>query len=149
MAATRAPAPLRDVRPDQEDVVDAGATGTIVGLLGACLVALVLVLVARREASLQRSRAEADVASIKDAARAMREDVERRERRLTEREQSVATDRSEVDELERRVRAEAEAAAEARRASARLRPVLRQPRRPRSRSSRPSPASRRTTPEPS
>ncbi|KQY20735.1 ribonuclease Y [Cellulomonas sp. Root485] len=100
--------------------MDAGATGTIVGLLGACLVALVLVLVARREASLQRSRAEADVASIKDAARAMREDVERRERRLTEREQSVATDRSEVDELERRVRAEAEAAAEARRASARL-----------------------------
>ena len=79
--------------------MDAGATGTIVGLLGACLVALVLVLVARREASLQRSRAEADVASIKDAARAMREDVERREQRLSEREKSVATDRIEVDEL--------------------------------------------------
>lgn len=100
--------------------MDAGATGTIVGLLGACLVALVLVLVARREAGMQRARAEADVASIKDAARAMREDVERREKRLSEREQSVATDRVEVDELERRLRAETEAAAEARRASARL-----------------------------
>ncbi|KQR11127.1 ribonuclease Y [Cellulomonas sp. Leaf334] len=100
--------------------MDAGATGTIVGLLGACLVALVLVLVARREAGMQRARAEADVASIKDAARAMREDVERREKRLSEREQSVATDRVEVDELERRVRAETEAAAEARRASARV-----------------------------
>lgn len=100
--------------------MDAGATGTIVGLLGACLVALVLVLVARREASLQRSRAEADVASIKDAARAMRDDVERREKRLSEREQSVAIDRVEVDELERRVRAESEAAAEARRSSVRV-----------------------------
>ncbi|WP_456786439.1 ribonuclease Y [Cellulomonas sp. P5_C5] len=99
--------------------MDAGAIGTIVGLLGACLVALVLVLVARREAGLQRSRAEADVASIKDAARAMRDDVERREKRLTEREQSVATERIEIDELERRARADAEAAAEARRASAR------------------------------
>ncbi|GEM00290.1 ribonuclease Y [Cellulomonas terrae] len=120
MAATRAPAPLRDGRSDQEDVVDAGATGTIVGLLGACLVALVLVLVARREAGMQRARAEADVASIKDAARALREDVERREKRLSEREQSVASDRVEVDELERRLRAETEAAAEARRAGARI-----------------------------
>ncbi|WP_146926192.1 ribonuclease Y [Cellulomonas xylanilytica] len=120
MAAPRAPAPLRDVRSDQEDVVDAGAIGTIVGLLGACLVALVLVLVARREAGLQRSRAEADVASIKDAARAMREDVERREKRLTEREQSAARDRAEIDELERRARVELEAAAEARRTSARV-----------------------------
>lgn len=100
--------------------MDAGAIGTIVGLLGACLVALVLVLVARREASAQRARAESDVASIKDAARAMREDVERRERRLTERERVAATDRAEIDELERRVRVEAEAAAEARRASARV-----------------------------
>ncbi|GEK20666.1 ribonuclease Y [Cellulomonas xylanilytica] len=100
--------------------MDAGAIGTIVGLLGACLVALVLVLVARREAGLQRSRAEADVASIKDAARAMREDVERREKRLTEREQSAARDRAEIDELERRARVELEAAAEARRTSARV-----------------------------
>ena len=100
--------------------MDSGAIGTIVGLLGACLVALVLVLVARREASLQRSRAEADVASIKDAARAMREDVERRERRLTEREQSAASERNEIDALERRTRADAEAAAESRRASQRI-----------------------------
>ncbi|MDQ0374378.1 ribonuclease Y [Cellulomonas humilata] len=100
--------------------MDAGAIGTIVGLLGACLVALVLVLVARREAGLQRSRAEADVASIKDAARAMRDDVERREKRLTEREQSVAAERVEIEQLERRARVEAEAAAEAHRASARV-----------------------------
>jgi ribonuclease Y len=99
--------------------VDAGAIATIVGLLGACLVALVLVLVARREASVQRSRAAEDVASIKDDARAMLADVERRERRLTEREQSLATDRAEVDELERRARTDAENAAEAKRAAAR------------------------------
>ena len=48
--------------------MDAGAIATIVGLLGACLVALVLVLVARREAGVQRARAEHDVASIKDEA---------------------------------------------------------------------------------
>ena len=100
--------------------MDAGAIATIVGLLGACLVALVLVLVARREAGVLRARAEHDVASIKDEARAMLADVERRERRLTEREQQVAADRSELDELERRTRADADAAAEARRASARI-----------------------------
>ncbi|WP_421733317.1 ribonuclease Y [Cellulomonas sp.] len=99
--------------------MDAGAIATIVGLLGACLVALVLVLVARREAGVQRARAAEDVASIKADARAMLSDVERRERRLTEREQSLAADRTEVDELERRARADAEAAAEAKRAGAR------------------------------
>nr|WP_246280740.1 ribonuclease Y [Cellulomonas humilata] len=88
-------------------------------MLGACLVALVLVLVARREAGVQRARAAEDVASIKADARAMLSDVERRERRLTEREQSLAADRTEVDELERRARADAESAAEAKRAGAR------------------------------
>ncbi|NUU17465.1 ribonuclease Y [Cellulomonas humilata] len=99
--------------------MDSGAIATIVGLLGACLVALVLVLVARREAGVQRARAAEDVASIKADARAMLSDVERRERRLTEREQSLAADRTEVDELERRARADAESAAEAKRAGAR------------------------------
>ena len=48
-----------------------GEIATIVGLLGACLVALILVLVARREAGAQREQAEKDVAEIKDEARAL------------------------------------------------------------------------------
>ncbi|WP_249667503.1 ribonuclease Y [Cellulomonas fengjieae] len=100
--------------------MDAGAIGTIVGLLGACLVALVLVLVARREAGVQRAQAAEDVASIKDDARALLTDVERRERRLAEREQHAEADRLELEELERRARADAEAAAEAKRMGARL-----------------------------
>jgi ribonuclease Y len=119
MAADRPGIAVRRVRLTEEDDVDVGAIGTIVGLLGACLVALVLVLVARREASVQRARAEEDVTSIKDEARAMLADVERRERRLTEREQQVAVTRSEAEGLERRARADAEAAAEARRAGER------------------------------
>jgi ribonucrease Y len=97
--------------------VDGGAVGTVVGLLGACLVALILVLVARREASAQRSKAEHDVASIKDAARALLADVERRERRLSEREQAVAADQAHAAELEKSARARLESAADAERAA--------------------------------
>ncbi|HWJ84877.1 MAG TPA: ribonuclease Y, partial [Cellulomonas sp.] len=66
--------------------VEDGSLLVVVGLLGACLVALILVLVARREASAQRAQATKDVASIKDDARAMLADAERREARLSERE---------------------------------------------------------------
>lgn len=99
--------------------MDPAAIATVVGLLGACLVALVLVLVARREAEQQRRRATDDVARIRDEARAMLADAERRERRVADRERELAADRAEVAELERRHRAEADALAEAQRTSAR------------------------------
>lgn len=84
--------------------MDQGVIGTVIGLLGACLVALILVLVARREANLQRAKAETDVAAIKDEARALLADVQRREGRLAEREQAVAADQAQVAELERSAR---------------------------------------------
>ncbi|MBO1753308.1 ribonuclease Y [Actinotalea sp. BY-33] len=82
----------------------------------ACLVALLLVLLARREAAATRSRAEADVAAIKDEARSLVAEAQRREERLTLREQELGRERQEVRELEasasrRLAEAEAEAAA--------------------------------------
>lgn len=100
--------------------MDPGVVATVVGLLGACLVALILVLVARREAAAQRARAELDVASIKDEARALLADAERRERRLAEREQTLAGDRAQVEDLDRKARTRAEEAADARREAQRL-----------------------------
>jgi ribonuclease Y len=85
--------------------MDEGVIGTVIGLLGACLVALILVLVARREANAQRAKAERDVVAIKDEARALLVDVQRREARLAERENVVATDQAQVAELERAARA--------------------------------------------
>lgn len=99
--------------------MEPGPIATVVGLLGACLVALILVLVARREASAQRARAEQDVAEIKTEARALLADAERRERRLVEREQALASDRTEVEELDRKARTRAEEAADARQEAAR------------------------------
>lgn len=101
--------------------MEAGPIATVVGLLGACLVALILVLVARREASAQRAQAAADVASIKQDARTLLADVERRERRVVEREEAVAAERHEAEELEAKARARSDAAAEAQRESVRLR----------------------------
>jgi ribonuclease Y len=99
--------------------VEQSAIATIVGLLGACLVALLLVLVARREADQQRRRASEDVERIRQDAREMLADAERRERRVVEREHEIATQRAEVAELERRTRADAEAVAESERSAAR------------------------------
>jgi len=99
--------------------VEPGAIATVVGLLGACLVALILVLTARREADEQRRRAAQDVAQIRDDARAMLADAERRERRVADRERELAAERTELAELERRTRSEADALAEARRAGTR------------------------------
>jgi ribonuclease Y len=81
-----------------------GELGLVVALLGACLVALILVLVARREAEEQRRQAKADVASIRDDARALLADAERREARLVERERAVAADQKAVAEAERTAR---------------------------------------------
>jgi ribonucrease Y len=96
-----------------------GSVLVVIGLLGACLVALILVLVARREATAQRTQATADVSSIKDEARALLADAQRREQRLAEREARVAADRVEVSQLERDARSNAESAAESERRAAR------------------------------
>ncbi|WP_307793963.1 ribonuclease Y [Actinotalea soli] len=93
-----------------------GEVAIVVVLLMACLVALLLVLLARREAAATRSRAEADVAAIKDEARSLVAEAQRREERLTLREQELGRERQEVRELEasasrRLAEAEAEAAA--------------------------------------
>lgn len=100
--------------------MEAGPIATVTGLLGACLVALILVLVARREAAAQRARAERDVASIKDEARALLADADRRERRLADRERALASDRAEVEELDRKARTRAQEAADARQEATRL-----------------------------
>lgn len=99
--------------------MEPGAIATVVGLLGACLVALVLVLTARREADQQRRRTTEDVARIHDDARALLADAERRERRAADRERELANERTELTDLQRRVRAEADAMAEQQRAGAR------------------------------
>ncbi|GCE76861.1 ribonuclease Y [Cellulomonas biazotea] len=99
--------------------MEPGPIATVIGLLGACLVALILVLVARREAGAQRARAEQDVASIKDQARALLADAERREQRVAEREQALAADRALVEELDRKARSRAEEASDARQQAAR------------------------------
>ncbi len=93
---------------------------TIIGLLGACLVALLLVQLARREADEVRHRAADDVATLKEEARAKLAIAERREQRLAEREQSLAQDRAELESLERRTRERAEALVSAERTAGRL-----------------------------
>lgn len=86
----------------------------IVGLLAACLVALILVLLARREAAAVRRQAGEDVQSIRDEARQTLADAQRREARAVEREENAAaTERSAV-ERERSARAAQDSAAELR-----------------------------------
>ena len=76
-----------------------GNTAVFVVLLLACLVALVLVLLARREAAATRNQAVQDAASTKLEARSMLSDAQRREERLIEREKEVAAERREVRAL--------------------------------------------------
>jgi len=85
--------------------VTVGDMATIVGLLVACLVALLLVLVARREADTQRAQAAADVASIKDEARSLLADAQRREARAADREDELAAEQRALTDRERTVRA--------------------------------------------
>lgn len=88
--------------------MDVPSIVTVVGLLGACLVALLLVLLARREAEAVRRGAREDVVRMKDEARAQLADAERRERRVTEREEAVGRDREELDALQRTLRERAD-----------------------------------------
>ncbi|MGN8246377.1 ribonuclease Y [Cellulomonas soli] len=93
--------------------------GTVIGLLGVCLVALLLVVVARREAAAQREQAAKDVASIKEEASAKLAHAERREARAVEREQATAAELAAATEHERRAREKWESALEADRAAQR------------------------------
>jgi ribonuclease Y len=99
--------------------VTVGDIATIVGLLAACLVALLLVLVARREADTQRAQAAGDVASIKDEARSLLADAQRRESRVTDREDELAAEQRVLTDRERGVRAREDEVAEADRSVAR------------------------------
>ncbi len=84
-----------------------GEIGIVVALLIVCLVALMLVLIARREAAAQREQATLDVAEIKNEARALLADAERRTARLSEREDELAAERRALKEVERELQARA------------------------------------------
>ena len=71
----------------------------VVGLLLACLVALLLVLLARRESTEQREQATRDVAGIREDARTAAAEVERREQRLAAREHAFGEDRAAAADL--------------------------------------------------
>ena len=99
-------------------------TAIVVGLLAACLVALILVLIARREATAVRQQAQQDVQTIKDEARTAAADAQRREERVSEREREVnSAERAlsererEATQRERAARADAEQAAAAQRSA--------------------------------
>jgi ribonucrease Y len=74
-------------------------TAIVIVLLLACLVALVLVLVARREADAHRAQAQRDVASIKEEAKNHLLEAQRREEKALAREQDVRDERAEVRRL--------------------------------------------------
>lgn len=92
----------------------------VIGLLVACLVALILVLVARREADALRRQAAQDVESIRDEARTALADAKRREARAVEREEQAAAAERAATERDHAARAERDAAAELRRSAAEL-----------------------------
>jgi ribonuclease Y len=100
-----------------------GESAIVIVLLVACLIALLLVRLARREADAQRQQAFSDVAHIKEEAKELLSDAHRREERLTDREREVATEQRSVVELSRALteREEAVAAAEARSREAQVR----------------------------
>lgn len=73
-----------------ENALNLGSIAIVVGLLGACLVALLLVWVARREAEAARRRSREDVAEIREETRTQQAEVTRRAARLDEREEQLA-----------------------------------------------------------
>jgi ribonucrease Y len=96
-------------------MIDVGEIATIVALLGASLVALILVLVARREAAAIRSRATDEVRTIHEEARAKQVEIDRRELRLADREANLAADNATLGERQRAAQADSDAAARAQR----------------------------------
>ena len=87
----------------------------VVGLLLACLVALLLVQLARRDAAALRAQATADVASIRQDARTAAADIERRQDLLAARESAFAVDRAAAADLAHTLRDRALALAESER----------------------------------
>ncbi|HEY8720638.1 ribonuclease Y [Pengzhenrongella sp.] len=79
--------------------MDLTEVALVVGLLGACLVAVLLVLVARRDASAQRETARTDVAAIREDARTATAEAERRAEVLGAREAAFAEDRAAAADL--------------------------------------------------
>ncbi|MCV2393465.1 ribonuclease Y [Actinotalea sp. M2MS4P-6] len=73
-----------------------GEAGTVLVLLVASLVALVLVMLARREAAEARAKAEADVAQIRAEAAEALVEVQRREARAADREAETRAERQEA-----------------------------------------------------
>ena len=73
-----------------------GEVGTVLALLLASLIALVLVMLARREADAARRQAEHDVEQIREETRQAAAEVERREARTTEREAETRAERHEA-----------------------------------------------------
>lgn len=67
-----------------------GDVAIVVGLVAACAVALVLILLARRDATITRSRADRDVSAVRDETRTLLADAQQREVRVGEREQALA-----------------------------------------------------------
>ncbi|HQY33472.1 ribonuclease Y [Actinotalea sp.] len=76
-----------------------GEVATTIMLLLACLVALVLVLLARREAAASRTQAARDVEGIRTEAQSLLADAQRREARSIERERELKAERGEVRAL--------------------------------------------------
>jgi len=95
--------------------MDLSEVAIIVGLLLACLVALLLVLLARREAAAWREQATRDVVGIRQDAHAAAAEVERREERLAARERAFAEDRAAAADLAHTLRDRALALAESER----------------------------------
>lgn len=94
-----------------ENALGLGSIATVVGLLVACLVALLLVWVARREAEAARRQARQDVAEVREEARSQLADAARRTARLDEREAQLAAREREVHELQGELRFQSEALA--------------------------------------
>ena len=95
--------------------VGLGAVSTVVVLLGACLFALLLVVIARREAGAVRTRADVDARAIREQARDTLAEVERRELRVADREAHLAAELASLAETRRTALAEADEADKVRR----------------------------------
>ena len=92
-----------------------GEFAIVIFLLVACLIALLLVQLARREADAVRQQAFADVAHIKEEAKELLADAHRREVRLTDRERELTADQHAAADFSRALeeRAGVSAAADA------------------------------------
>ncbi|MCL2424152.1 MAG: hypothetical protein FWD11_09735, partial [Micrococcales bacterium] len=106
---------LVEARGQEDAVGGLGALGTVVVLLGGCLFALLIVVIARREAGAVRVRAEQDSQAIRDQARDVLAEVERREVRVTDREAHLASEQASLAETRQQVLKEVDEADQARR----------------------------------